>query len=235
VTHSRFAVDDVIDYGAKIIVVATGSYWSKDGWNRIDRVPIKGADADIAHILTPDQIALEGKKIVGKRVLIYDCEGYFMGATMAEKIAREGFEVSLVTPFPGVGPTMDWTGENLFFIPQLKHLGVELFPGHLITEFKEGSATGFQGLEPDKPVTWTIDSVVLVSSRVPNDKLYRKLKNQPDILKEREIETVYRIGDCFAPRLYVADAIFDGHRLAREIDSENPTEALPYKRERTLV
>ncbi|MFA9406989.1 MAG: FAD-dependent oxidoreductase [Anaerolineales bacterium] len=235
VTHSRLAVDDVIDYGAKIIVVATGSYWSKDGWNRIDRVPIKGADADIAHILTPDQIALEGKKIVGKRVLIYDCEGYFMGATMAEKIAREGFEVSLVTPFPGVGPTMDWTGENLFFIPQLKRLGVELFPGHLITEFKEGSATGFQGLEPDKPVTWTIDSVVLVSSRVPNDKLYRELKNQPDILKEREIEALYRIGDCFAPRLYVADAIFDGHRLAREIDSENPTEALPYKRERTLV
>jgi dimethylamine/trimethylamine dehydrogenase len=235
VTHSRLAVDDVIDYGAKIIVVATGSYWSKDGWNRIDRVPIKGADADIAHILTPDQITLEGKKIVGKRVLIYDCEGYFMGATMAERLAREGFEVSLVTPFPGVGPTMDWTGENLFFIPQLKRLGVELFPGHLITEFKEGSATGFQGLEPDKPVTWTIDSVVLVSSRVPNDKLYRELKNQPDILKEREIEAVYRIGDCFAPRLYVADAIFDGHRLAREIDSENPTEALPYKRERTLV
>jgi len=30
----------------------------------------------------------------------------------------------------------------------------------------------------------------------------------------------------------VAEAIFDGHRLAREIDSENPAVPLPYRRER---
>jgi dimethylamine/trimethylamine dehydrogenase len=30
----------------------------------------------------------------------------------------------------------------------------------------------------------------------------------------------------------VAEAIFDGHRLAREIDSENPAVQLPYRRER---
>ena len=34
-----------------------------------------------------------------------------------------------------------------------------------------------------------------------------------------------------APRI-VAEAIFDGHRLAREIDSENPAVPLPYRRER---
>ena len=45
---------------------------------------------------------------------------------------------------------------------------------------------------------------------------------------------MYRIGDCVAPRL-IADAIFDGHRLAREIDSPNPEIALPYLRERPLM
>lgn len=235
VTHSRLASDDVLEYGARIVVVATGAHWSRDGWNRIDRVPIQGAEADLAYILTPDQIALEGKPVVGKRVLIYDCEGYFMGATMAERLAREGFEVSLVTPFPGVGPTMDWTGENLFFIPQLKRLGVEILTGHLISEISNGSVTGFNGLEPEAKRTWPVDSVLLVTSRVPNDEIYRALKKEPAQMEQAGIEALYRVGDCFSPRLYVADAIFDGHRLGREIDTDNPAEALPYKRERALV
>jgi dimethylamine/trimethylamine dehydrogenase len=32
---------------------------------------------------------------------------------------------------------------------------------------------------------------------------------------------VYRTGDCLAPR-YIADAVFDGHRMGREIDSPDP-------------
>ncbi|MGH3267231.1 MAG: hypothetical protein ACRDNS_35210, partial [Trebonia sp.] len=42
---------------------------------------------------------------------------------------------------------------------------------------------------------------------------------------------VYAIGDCVAPRL-IADCIFDGHRLAREIDSDDPRRPLPFRRER---
>jgi electron transfer flavoprotein alpha subunit len=42
---------------------------------------------------------------------------------------------------------------------------------------------------------------------------------------------VFRIGDCVAPRL-LAEAVFDGHRLAREIDCDDPEVALPWLRER---
>ena len=42
---------------------------------------------------------------------------------------------------------------------------------------------------------------------------------------------VFRIGDCVAPRL-LAEAVFDGHRLAREIDGDDPEVALPWLRER---
>ena len=52
-----------------------------------------------------------------------------------------------------------------------------------------------------------------------------------DLLRAEGIEALYRIGDCVAPRI-VAEASFDGHRLAREIDSENPAVPLPYRRER---
>ena len=55
-----------------------------------------------------------------------------------------------------------------------------------------------------------------------------------DALRDEGITGFYRIGDCVAPRL-VADCVFDGHRLAREIDSDNPEVPLPFKRERNVI
>jgi len=59
----------------------------------------------------------------------------------------------------------------------------------------------------------------------------RLISAQP---RAEKIEGLYRIGDCVAPQL-IADAIFDGHRLAREIDSADPARPLPSRRERALV
>jgi dimethylamine/trimethylamine dehydrogenase len=206
-----------------------------DGWNRTDRAPIPGADARLPHILTPDQLMAEGKTLPGERVLVYDCEGYFMGATLAEKLARDGHAVRLVTPFAGVGPTMDFTGENLFLQPQLRRLGIDILAAHLVREIRREAVVGCSLAAPDQPLTWPVDAVVLVTSRTPQDTIYRELQSRPDVLEESGIEAVYRVGDCFAPRLYVADAVFDAHRLGREIDTPNPAEPLPYLRERAMV
>jgi dimethylamine/trimethylamine dehydrogenase len=75
------------------------------------------------------------------------------------------------------------------------------------------------------------DAVVLVTQRLSNESLYLELKADEDALRAEGVEAVFRIGDCVAPRL-ISEAVFDGHRLAREIDSENPAMPLPYKRER---
>jgi dimethylamine/trimethylamine dehydrogenase len=53
----------------------------------------------------------------------------------------------------------------------------------------------------------------------------------PAGLEEAGIQALYRVGDCIAPRPQVADAIFDGHRLAREIDADDPATPLPWIRE----
>ena len=44
------------------------------------------------------------------------------------------------------------------------------------------------------------------------------------------ISGLYRIGDAVAPRM-ISEAIFDGHRLAREIDAEDPGQPALYRRE----
>ena len=48
------------------------------------------------------------------------------------------------------------------------------------------------------------------------------------------LEAVYSIGDCVAPRL-LADCVFDGHRLARELDGDEPARPLAVRRERHIA
>ena len=52
-------------------------------------------------------------------------------------------------------------------------------------------------------------------------ELYSGLAARRGEWRDKGIEMVVRSGDCLAPR-YLADAIFDGHRIAREFESENP-------------
>ena len=77
--------------------------------------------------------------------------------------------------------------------------------------------------------------MVLVTQRRVRRRALPRAGGRPGRAVEAAgVEALYRIGDCVAPRL-IADAIFDGHRLAREIDSDDPSRPLPYLRERPLV
>ena len=70
----------------------------------------------------------------------------------------------------------------------------------------------------------------LVTGRHSDDALFRDLKARKDDWAKNDIKGVYVIGDAWAPKI-MADATFDGHRIAREIEDENPQMPLPYKRE----
>jgi dimethylamine/trimethylamine dehydrogenase len=74
---------------------------------------------------------------------------------------------------------------------------------------------------------------VLCTSRRSNDGLWRSLKARQTAWADAGISGVYRAGDCLAPR-YLADAVFDGHRMAREIDSPDPQRPRAIIRERRL-
>ncbi|MGH8504071.1 MAG: FAD-dependent oxidoreductase, partial [Gammaproteobacteria bacterium] len=60
--------------------------------------------------------------------------------------------------------------------------------------------------------------------------LYRGLKARKNEWADNGVKGVYVIGDAWAPKL-MADATFDGHRIAREIEEENPQFPKPYRRE----
>lgn len=98
VVSTTLGSGDVLDRKAEVVVVATGAYWSQDGVSHLTHEPLDGARA--GHVLTPDALA-EGRRPEGDNLLVYDCEGYFMGAAMAELLAveRPDARIRLVTPF----------------------------------------------------------------------------------------------------------------------------------------
>ncbi len=49
----KMSADDVLQYGADRVVIATGSHWCADG-RGANYGPIAGADASLPHVLTPD-------------------------------------------------------------------------------------------------------------------------------------------------------------------------------------
>lgn len=234
IPSTRLEVDDVLEYGAELVVVATGSHWSRDGFGPAIHGSIRGADAGLPHVLTPEQIMVDTKVIPGDRVLVYDSDGYYMGVSLAEKLAREGHSVRLVTSRETIAPFMHYTLESGRMLRLLTELGVNLVSHHNLTAVEKGRAIGHNVYAPTRDVEWDVDAVVLVTQRLSNDALYRELIGRTDELGANGVEGVYRVGDCVVPRI-LAEAIFDGHRLAREIDSPNPAVARPYIRERRVL
>jgi dimethylamine/trimethylamine dehydrogenase len=231
ITGQRLDAAAVLDYGAEIVVIATGAHWVGSGLNGVTHDLIPGADASLPHVLTPDQV-FEGKES-GDRVIVYDTDGYFMGVGMAEKLARSGKQVTYATPFEAIGQYTHNTLENPRLNRTLRSLGVDVTTGHVLTAIETGSATLMEVWEESEH-GHPCDSVVLVTQRRSNEKLYHELKSDRDRLSASGISGLYRVGDCEVPQI-IADAIFSGHRLAREIDSPDPAVPLPYIRERRLL
>jgi dimethylamine/trimethylamine dehydrogenase len=229
---TRLGAQDVREYGAEIVVVATGACWSRNGLNRETHEPITGADAALPHVLTPEQIMVEGKTPPGERLVVYDGDGYFMGPDLAEKLAQDGARVEFVTSFHEVAPFCHDTLEQDLLRRRLHEAGVRMQRGVVVEEVEIGLVRGRDEFE--EPWELAADAVVLVTQRISDDALYRELRGDDARLEAEAIEALYRIGDCVAPQL-IADAIFDGHRLAREIDSPNPATPLHYRRERIAL
>ena len=218
-------------YGAEIVVFATGSHWAGDGLNATTHESIPGADSTLPSVLTPEQVMTEGKRPPGNRVVVYDGEGYFVASGVAELLALEGYAVELVTPFDVIAPVTDETLEGSLLRRRLHDAGITMRRNLIVTGITPGRVSC--EAEFGEQLELEADGIVLVTQRRSNDALYHALRDDERTAAEG-IEAIYRVGDCVAPRM-IAECIFDGHRLAREIESADPAIPLPFKRERMLV
>jgi dimethylamine/trimethylamine dehydrogenase len=230
--NSRLSAQDILEYGAEIVVIATGCRFATDGLNAATHDTIPGVDATLDWQLTPDQV-VKGDKQIGDRVLVLENEGYYMGATIAQKLAGQGKHVHLVTQAGDVAGYMEYTLEAPMLHRDLHRLGVDIRTYTMLDRLEPGVAHVSNVWHPGHGEEIAVDTVVLCTQRLSNDALYHELKADKARLEQEGIEGLYIIGDAAAPRMLV-DSVFDGHRLAREIDSDDPSMPLPFIRERRL-
>src|SRR5579883_649940 len=238
-------VDDVLQYGADKVVIATGAPWVSDGTNCLTHAPLPGLEQVHPYVLTPEDV-IRGTKPIGRRVMILNADIYFMAPSLAQKLTEAGHEVTLASGVE-LARYMRFTLEYPNAQRMLHELHVNVMHDVWASRVEEGRielysiwGDGYRrqymgpGKVPRKANAthkwYDFDTLVVVTGRRSNDTLYRGLKARQGEWAANGIKGVYVIGDAWAPKL-IADATFDGHRLAREIEEQNPQEPKPYRRE----
>ena len=222
----EFSSKDHFDYSH--VMLATGSYWRNDGIGRNHREPVPGLEK--IDVFTPDDI-MNGISVKG-RVVIYDDDHYYLGGVIAEKLRREGHEVLLVTPAATISSWSEWTLEQEQTQKLLIELGVE-FATQTDLVSADAGMVELTCVFTDRRTEKDCDSLVLISERIPNDKLYHSLQEKSEKLSAAGIKTLKCIGDCLAPST-IAAAVYSGHLAAREFESDQ-NEEVPFLRERVQI
>jgi dimethylamine/trimethylamine dehydrogenase len=217
---SPVTADQVLEFGATRVVLATGASWRRDGIGRANTRPIPGLDR-AGGVYTPEDL-MAGLQPSGP-VVVFDDDHYYLGALLAEKLRAAGLAVTLVTPADRVSAWTVNTLEQHTIQTQLMRLGVEIATSRNLVEF-DGARVILQCTYSERQSMLPAASVVTVTSRLPNDELALALNGMIEAVTRAGIVSVSSIGDCLAPST-IAAAVYAGHRYAREFDRPQSDEA----------
>lgn len=226
---SKLSANDILEFGFQNVALATGSKWRQDG---VARFHIQAMNIDKAMpIFTPDDL-MAGNLPDGD-VVLYDDDHYYMGGVLAELLVNEGAKVTLVTPAAYVSEWSNNTLEQAEIHKRLANMGVNIVLNKAVASISDGhviSECTFTGTRS------AIDcaAVVLVTSRDPIDDVWTELKSRSVEWADHGIKSIKVFGDAEAPGP-IAWATYAGHRYARELDMPDIGDALPFRREITLL
>jgi dimethylamine/trimethylamine dehydrogenase len=239
---SPMTAEDILESGTQDIILATGATWRRDGVGRTLWKPIVGFDSE--NVFSPDDIMESGsllpkiqKQASGIHIVLYDDDHYYMGGVLAELLAINGCNVSLITPAPMISYWSQFTLEQERIQSRLMKLGVKLYPQNVVNEIGKDFVKLSNTISGDE-VELSCGGVVLVTDRTPNDELYQALHASSTFVATNAPHSAQRgmlriIGDAEAPNI-IAQAVFAGHLAAREFDEEK-IEGTPFKVERIKV
>jgi dimethylamine/trimethylamine dehydrogenase len=224
--QSEMTADDIIENDLNHVVVATGARWRHDGVGRWHTKAMEIAEG--ADVLSPDDI-MAGTRPRGQRVVVFDDDHYYMGGVIAELLAGEGREVTLITPAAHVS---QWTTNTLEVARIRKRIiraGIDVRTNSAVTAVTaDGVRTACVYTGDEGSVS--AESVVMVTARLPIDGLYRELLDRNGEWADADLLSVRAIGDAWAPAT-IAAAVWSGHRYAEELDEPAPLGPVPYLRE----
>jgi 2,4-dienoyl-CoA reductase-like NADH-dependent reductase (Old Yellow Enzyme family) len=188
------------------VVVATGARYRRDGFQGQTAAPLPGHDS--GNCASWDEVVTGAVQATGD-VLVLDDLQDATAPLIAARIAQDGAaSVRLVTRWPMVG--METIGDVylLWVMREVYAAGVSVMTDHFVREIDHRRVTLFNVYDPERTTDVSADSIVMVTARQSENRLYH-------LLRERGV-SVETIGDATAPR-GTYEAVYEGHRQARKL------------------
>jgi dimethylamine/trimethylamine dehydrogenase len=222
---SELTAGDVLEFGFDRVIIATGARWRNDGvgTTNVSAIPT----SDDARVFVPEDIYADAR--IDGPVVIFDDDNFYLGGVIAEKLRGEGHDVTLATTESVVSAWTSHTLEQHRIQARILNLDIAVVANHNVTRISAGEVE-LACLFTDRRQTIAATSLVMVTSRQPNNGLYLDLVGDCEALSAAGIASVESIGDCDVPST-IAAAVYDGHRAAREMDAVPDDPDLPFRRE----
>jgi pyruvate/2-oxoglutarate dehydrogenase complex dihydrolipoamide dehydrogenase (E3) component len=190
--------DEVRAFGADVVVLATGSQPTGEGFQRalphLDRLPgiergnVCSAEAVMAREARP-----------GRRVVLLDEGANWKGADTALALAEAGHAVTIVTPAGMVAKEVERTAADIPIRKRLRELGARFVTDAAVREWRGDAAVVTQFAGPDETIP--ADTLVIAACNRPEDGIARELVDGS--------LDVRSVGDSVAARTAVM-AIYEG-------------------------
>lgn len=189
-TGRRAEVETVLKLRPDAVIVATGAR----------RIPPDLPGAPPMHALAA---VLDGHAPVGRRVAVLGSR--WAGAEVAEWLATQGHEVTLVEPGEKIGADMSPVTVRWFARQRLERLGVHMLTGAAPLGWSSGR---LRLRTPAGELQVAADSLVYEGYRMSDRNLFEALTGR--------VPRVLSIGDCHAPRTAL-EALHEGFAAAAQL------------------
>ncbi|MFQ5381212.1 MAG: FAD-dependent oxidoreductase [Dehalococcoidia bacterium] len=199
--NTRARADDVLTLNPDVVFVGTGG---------TPRVP-EGIDGvDLPHVVQAWDV-LRGNDVPGNSVVILDDEQHVQGCNVAEILASQGKDVTLVTrEYQAAAHAEPIT--RMATLRRIDEAGVKVRTTTWARSIEPGSVNIYHFYSSEED-TLPADSVVLACNILPANQIAAELQARHD--------NVTLIGDSNGPRR-LEMSVFEGHYAARMIDNDAP-------------
>lgn len=210
VTGTEATAQMILDQKPDAVVVATGSTWMRNGYTGMSHMEVSGWQQD--NVYTAEEIVSRiagGDTNFGKKAFIWDGRGDIIASGIAEMLADQNCEVELVAPTPNIGGLDQIKDVTWFHVtPRMLNKGVVISPQTFIVQIVEKTITVLNIHTMAMREITDVDTIVLITGKIPNDGLYNEL--------EGKVPELYKIGEARNPH-DMGDANRDGHWVGRLI------------------
>ena len=214
---SAMTADEVRDFGADHVVIATGARWTTNlcGANEL---PVPGVAAP--RVFTPDDLA--AGTVPEGPVAVFDFDNYYLGTAIAERLAGLGLDTTYVTTAGAAGAWSIMTNEQPGMHQALARQGVALRTLEIVTGF-DGETLQLAQVFSGAPSQIAARSLVIVGQRAGGSALHQTL-----LAAGGAPASLHLTGDALAPGA-IAHAVYRGHETARALG--HPAGSLTLRRD----